>query len=185
MDFEKTWLADVIVITPERHEDARGYFTEVFRQDKFREHVGEFDFVQDNQSQSVHIGTIRGLHFQRPPKAQGKLVRCIAGVILDVAVDIRRGSPTYGEHVAIELTAENDKQLWIPPGFAHGFCALTSNAVINYKVTEYYSAEHDSGLLWNDDDLAIDWKINPDAAILSEKDQRQPSFAELVNAFTY
>jgi dTDP-4-dehydrorhamnose 3,5-epimerase len=185
MKFEKATLTDVIVISPKKFGDSRGYFMETFRQSLFAEHVGAFEFVQDNQSLSAEAGTVRGLHFQLDPKAQGKLVRCIAGALLDVAVDIRKGSPTFGKHVAVELTAENGKQLWVPPGFAHGFCTLAPNTEISYKVTNYYSAEHDRGLLWNDPALGIDWPVDPGQVILSDKDRRQPRLAELGDAFNY
>jgi dTDP-4-dehydrorhamnose 3,5-epimerase len=183
MHFEPTFLPGVIVITPKKFGDIRGYFMETFRQSLFAEHVGHWEFVQDNQSLSAELGTVRGLHFQLKPKAQGKLVRCIAGGLLDVAVDIRRASPTFGKHVAVELTAENGKQLWVPPGFAHGFCTLAANTEISYKVTNYYSAEHDRGLLWNDPALSIDWPVEAGKAILSDKDMRQPLLAELDDDF--
>lgn len=185
MNFERTKIADVVVIEPKKVGDSRGYFMETFRQTLFSDHVGTFEFVQDNQSLSAEAGTIRGLHFQLEPRAQGKLVRCIAGALLDVAVDIRTGSPTYGEHVAVELTAANGKQLWVPPGFAHGFCTLLPNTEISYKVTDYYSADHDRGLLWNDPTLGIDWPIDSERAALSVKDNRQPRLADLGTAFTY
>jgi dTDP-4-dehydrorhamnose 3,5-epimerase len=185
MNFERTKIADVVVIEPKKFGDSRGYFMETFRQSLFVEHIGAIEFVQDNQSLSAEVGTVRGLHFQLEPKAQGKLVRCIAGALLDVAVDIRTGSPTYGQHVAVELTAENSRQLWVPPGFAHGFCTLTSDTEISYKVTNYYSAEHDRGLLWNDATLGIDWPVEAEKAALSDKDKRQPTLADLGHVFTY
>lgn len=185
MNFEKLDIPDVVVIEPKKFGDSRGYFMETFRQALFAEHVGDFAFVQDNQSLSAEVGTVRGLHFQLDPMAQGKLVRCIAGALLDVAVDIRSGSPTYGKHVAVELTAENGKQLWVPPGFAHGFCTLAPNTEISYKVTNYYSAEHDRGLLWSDPALGIDWPVDLERAALSEKDKRQPSLADLGAVFSY
>ena len=134
---------------------------------------------------SVDVGTVRGLHFQLKPRAQGKLVRCLVGSILDVAVDIRKGSPTYGQHVKVELSADNGQQLWVPPGFAHGFCTLEPNSVIAYKVTDYYSPEHDRGLRWNDPALAIDWPVTEDKAILSTKDRVQPLLSELDADFVY
>jgi dTDP-4-dehydrorhamnose 3,5-epimerase len=185
MNFAKLDIPDVVLIEPKKFGDSRGYFMETFRQSLFAEHVGDFDFVQDNQSLSAEVGTVRGLHFQLDPMAQGKLVRCIAGALVDVAVDIRTGSPTYGKHVAVELTAENGRQLWVPPGFAHGFCTLTPNTEISYKVTNYYSAEHDRGLLWNDPVLGIDWPVEADKAALSDKDRKQPSLADLGTVFTY
>lgn len=185
MLFERLDIPDVVLVTPTKFGDSRGYFMETFRQSSFAEQVGPFEFVQDNQSLSAEVGTVRGLHFQLEPKAQGKLVRCIAGALLDVAVDIRKGSATFGQHVAVELTAENGKQLWVPPGFAHGFCTLAPNTEISYKVTNYYSAEHDRGLLWNDAELGIEWPVDPQKAYLSDKDKRQPRLAELGDAFTY
>lgn len=185
MNFEKLDIPDVVLIEPKKFGDNRGYFMETFRQALFAEKVGDFEFVQDNQSLSAEVGTVRGLHFQLDPKAQGKLVRCIAGALLDVAVDIRTGSPTYGRHVAVELTAENGKQLWVPPGFAHGFCTLAPNTEISYKVTNYYSAEHDRGLLWNDPALAIAWPVDAEKAALSDKDTKQPSLSALGTVFTY
>lgn len=183
MHFEPTRLPEVIVVTPKKFGDARGYFMESFRADLFSRHVGHFDFVQDNQSLSAQKGTVRGLHFQLSPHAQGKLVRCLAGGLLDVAVDIRKGSPTYGRHVAVELTAENGRQLWVPPGFAHGFCTLAPDTTVAYKVTAYYSAEHDRGIRWNDPDLGIDWPVAAQDAILSEKDRHLPPLRELPEAF--
>jgi dTDP-4-dehydrorhamnose 3,5-epimerase len=183
MNFEQLAISDVVLITPQKHGDNRGYFMEVFRHDLFLEHVGEFAFVQDNQSLSAEVGTVRGLHFQLEPKAQGKLVRCVAGALLDVAVDIRRGSATFGQHVAAELTAENGCQLWVPPGFAHGFCTLAPNTEINYKVTNYYSREHDRGLLWNDPALSISWPVSVEKAVLSDKDKLQPKLSELPDTF--
>jgi len=185
MHFERTKIADVVVIEPKKFGDARGYFMETFRQSLFAEHIGPTEFVQDNQSLSAEAGTIRGLHFQLEPKAQGKLVRCIAGALLDVTVDIRKGSPSFGEYVAVELTAENGRQLWVPPGFAHGFCTLLPNTEISYKVTEYYSPEHDRGILWSDPALKIDWPVDREKAILSDKDRKQPLLVDLDGSFTY
>lgn len=185
MLFEKLSIAGVVLITPRKFGDSRGYFIETFRQELFAENVEPIEFLQDNQSLSAEVGTVRGLHFQLEPKSQGKLVRCIAGSLLDVAVDIRTGSPTYGKHVAVELSAENGMQLWIPAGFAHGFCTLSPNTEISYKVTNYYSAEHDRGLLWNDPALGIDWPIDMKKAALSDKDARQPTLSEIGQVFFY
>ncbi|EUB96513.1 dTDP-4-dehydrorhamnose 3,5-epimerase [Rhizobium sp. CF080] len=185
MRFDGTTIEDVLLITPKKFGDSRGFFIEAFRADLFESEVGPFVFVQDNRSYSAEVGTIRGLHFQAHPRAQGKLVSCSSGAILDVAVDIRTGSQTYGKFVAVELSAENALQLWLPPGFAHGFCTLTANTVVSYKVTDYYSAEHDRGLLWNDPAVGIEWPVTADKAILSEKDQRQPTLAELPSSFIY
>ncbi|MDR6192723.1 dTDP-4-dehydrorhamnose 3,5-epimerase [Agrobacterium pusense] len=179
MEFEKLMIEEVQLITPKKIGDDRGYFMENFRHDLFRDHLGDYTFVQENQSLSAKRCTVRGLHYQREPKAQGKLVRCVAGAIFDVAVDIRTGSPTYGRHVSAELSQENGQLLWIPPGFAHGFCTLRDNSIVCYKTTDYYSAAHDSGLCWDDPDLAIGWPVDISKAILSDKDRVQPYFAEL------
>ncbi|MCM2292015.1 dTDP-4-dehydrorhamnose 3,5-epimerase [Allorhizobium sp. BGMRC 0089] len=185
MQFEKTELPGVLLITPKKFGDARGYFMETFRASLFEQEAGPFHFVQDNRSFSAEKGTVRGLHFQLNPKAQGKLVSCTAGALLDVAVDIRKGSPTYGQHVAVELTPENGCQLWVPPGFAHGFCTLSPDTVISYKVTDYYSPDHDRGLLWNDPEIGIDWPVVAEKAILSDKDKIQPRLAELDTNFKF
>lgn len=185
MQFQKTSISEIILIIPKKFGDDRGYFSETFRADLFGENVGPAAFIQDNQSLSAEVGTVRGLHFQLDPRAQGKLVRCVAGAILDVAVDIRVGSPTYGQHVKAELTADNGHQLWVPPGFAHGFCTLEPNSIISYKVTDYYSQEHDRGLLWNDPELGIEWPVDVEAAVLSAKDKVQPRLADLGAVFVY
>jgi len=185
MQFKRLEISDIVLILPQKFGDSRGYFSETFRTDWFDENVGNWQFLQDNQSLSAEAGTVRGLHFQLPPRAQGKLVRCISGGILDVAVDIRTGSPTYGQHVKVELTAENGNQLWVPPGFAHGFCTIEPNSIISYKVTDYYSPEHDRGLLWSDPALGIEWPVDAEAAVLSAKDKVQPRLADLGAAFVY
>lgn len=185
MNFQHLAIEDVVRITPQRFGDDRGYFSEVFKDRWFRETIADVGFVQDNQSLSAAPGTVRGLHFQLDPFAQGKLVRCIAGAIFDVAVDIRSGSQTYGKWVAAELSADNGDQLWIPAGFAHGFATLVPDTIIHYKVTAPYSAENDRGLLWNDPALAIAWPIAEQDAILSDKDRRQPPLADLPPAFHY
>jgi dTDP-4-dehydrorhamnose 3,5-epimerase len=164
---------------PRHIGDARGYFAETFRQDAFSEHCGDFLFIQDNESLSAKAGTIRGLHFQTPPYEQGKLVRCTAGVLFDVAVDIRVGSPTYGQWVGETLTPSNGKQLWVPPGFAHGFCSLEPDTVIAYKVTNYYSAECDRGLAWDDPMVGIVWPESADPETLSSKDRLQPKLTDM------
>lgn len=179
MLFGNCAIPDVIKISPRRHSDDRGYFVELFRDDLFRAHVGDVAFVQHNQSLSRQPGTVRGLHYQIAPAAQGKLVRCLQGAILDVAVDIRPGSSTYGRHVALELSADDDTQLWIPPGFAHGFCTLAPDTVVWYAVTHAYSPEHERGLLWDDPDLAIRWPVAASQVIVSERDARQPRFRAL------
>lgn len=173
------------VLTPRHIGDERGYFAETFRANIFAEHCGEYSFFQDNESLSAKSGTIRGLHFQSEPHPQGKLVRCTAGALFDVAVDIRQGSPTFGHWVGETLTPENGKQLWVPPGFAHGFCTLAPNTVIAYKVTDYYSAECDKGLAWNDPAIGIDWPEAADPETLSAKDCKQPLLADLPVYFTY
>lgn len=185
MQFKALHLSGTVLVIPVRFGDYRGYFSETFRADRFESEVGNYTFVQDNQSLSAEVGTVRGLHFQLDPRAQGKLVRCIAGAILDVAVDIRKGSPTYGQHVKAELSADNGCQLWVPPGFAHGFCTLEPNSIISYKVTDYYSPENDRGLLWNDPDIGIEWPVPPDKAVLSAKDKIQPRLAEFETNFVY
>ena len=179
MRIEETAIPAVFLIKPKRLIDARGYFAETFRADQFAENIGAYPFVQDNQSLSLEAGTVRGLHFQLAPRAQGKLVSCIAGALWDVALDLRRGSPTYGNFVAAELSEENGHQLWIPPGFAHGFCTLKPETVISYKVTDYYSPEHDRGLLWSDPELGINWPVSPSNAILSDKDKHHPKLYDL------
>jgi dTDP-4-dehydrorhamnose 3,5-epimerase len=152
---------------------------EEFRADAFHAQVGRIDFVQHNRSYSRAKGTLRGLHFQLDPRAQGKLVRCLQGGILDVAVDLRSSSATFGQHVGIELTAENGHQLWIPPGFAHGFCTLTDDCEVAYLVTDYYSPAHDRGVLWNDPAFGIKWPVAEGDATVSDKDQKQPHLADL------
>ena len=184
MNFERLAIPDIVKIVPVRFGDNRGYFSEVFKDGWFREAIADVTFVQDNQSLSATVGTVRGLHFQLEPFGQGKLVRCIKGAIFDVAVDIRQGSPTYGQWVAAELSADNGAQLWIPVGFAHGFATLEPDTIIHYKVTAPYSAKDDRGLLWNDPDIGIDWPFKGDA-VLSEKDKVQPRLAELAPSFTY
>lgn len=166
-------------ISPMRHGDERGYFSETYRADLFKKAADAVSFVQDNESLSACVGTVRGLHFQTGAFAQGKLVRCVAGALFDVAVDIRHGSPSFGQWAAAELSAANGHQLWVPPGFAHGFCTLLPNTVLSYKVTAYYSAEHDMGLAWDDPTIAIAWPDCADPETLSAKDRTQPKLAEL------
>lgn len=178
-------ITDVRLFTPRHIGDERGYFAEIFRADVFARHCGDHSFVQDNESLSARAGTVRGLHFQSAPFAQGKLVRCTAGALFDVAVDIRRGSPTYGQWVGETLTPGNGKQLWVPPGFAHGFCSLEPNTVICYKVTAYYSVECDKGLAWDDPAIGLTWPEVADPDTLSAKDRKQPSLAELPTYFNW
>lgn len=177
-------IAGPVEIIPRKLGDGRGYFVEVFRQDRLAPLTGDMTFVQENQSLSARVGTIRGLHFQISPMGQGKLVRCTAGAILDVAVDIRHDSPTYGRWIAVELTAEKCNQLWVPVGFAHGFCTLLPDSIVTYKVTSHYSAGHDKGLRWNDPAIGIAWPDLADAETLSAKDRVQPRLADLPPLFS-
>src|SRR6266851_5078631 len=179
MQVISTDIAEVKELRPIRHHDLRGFFSEIFRETALREHGIEVSFVQENLSLSVDRGVVRGLHFQVPPAGQAKLVRVGAGSILDVAVDIRRGSPSYGRHVAVVLSAAEGNQLFVPEGFAHGFCTLEPNTEVFYKVNRYYSREHDLGLAWNDSELGIAWPVSEGDALLSDKDRRQPALAEL------
>ena len=179
-----TFAIDGLVeILPVRHGDDRGYFAEAFRADRFEAHVAPVAFVQENESLSTRAGSIRGLHFQTDPMAQGKLVRCVAGAIFDVAVDLRLDSPTFQQWVGIELSAKLGNQLWVPPGFAHGFCTLVPDCVVSYKVTAYYSLDHDRGMRWDDPAVAITWPAQADPDTLSAKDRIQPLLAELPPLF--
>lgn len=182
MNVISTNIDGVVIIEPRVFEDARGYFFESFSQREFNEKVKPVDFVQDNESKSS-FGVIRGLHFQRPPYAQSKLVRCVRGAVLDVAVDIRKESPTYGQHVAVELTEDNHRQIFIPKGFAHGFAVLSDIAVFQYKCDEFYHPESEGGISLLDSELGIDWKISTDKAILSPKDTKHPLFKDFVSPF--
>ena len=182
MNIIKTDIEGVVIIEPCIFNDARGYFFESFSKREFDEKVGHVDFVQDNESCSTH-GVMRGLHFQRPPFAQAKLVRCVRGAVLDVAVDIRKGSPTYGKHVSCLLTEDNHRQFFIPRGFAHGFAVLSDVAVFQYKCDNYYHPEADGGISITDGSLGIDWHLDTDDVILSEKDTRHPLFADFDSPF--
>ena len=173
MKIIKTNIPDLLLFEPKIFGDHRGYFFESYREDIFEKHVGTIRFIQDNQSKSTY-GTLRGLHFQRLPFTQSKLVRCIEGEVLDVAVDIRIGSPTYGQSVAVKLNEENQLQLWIPKGFAHGFIVLSETATFAYKCDHYYSPEYDGGILWKDPAIGINWEIPQEYIKLSEKDKMQP-----------
>lgn len=179
MDLEYFPLAGIVRIVPVRFGDRRGYFSEVFRDLWFRENVADVTFVQENQSFSAASGTVRGLHFQLGPFAQGKLVRCVAGAIFDVAVDIRRGSPSYGRWVGAELSAANGAQIWLPAGFAHGFVTLEPGTVVQYKVTAPYSARDERGVSWNDPDIGIAWPVAESDAVLSDRDRALPRLADL------
>ena len=180
MEILETKIKDLLIIKPRVFEDARGYFFESYNKDVFTKHHIPVDFIQDNQSLS-HRGVLRGLHFQSPPFAQGKLVRVITGAVLDVAVDIRKNSPTYGEHVTIELTEENKTMFYIPPGFAHGFATLRDNTIFSYKCTQTYHNESEGTVLWNDSDLKIDWQLeNP---LLSDKDMNGIIFKSFESPF--
>ncbi len=185
MNFIRTEIPDVVIIEPKVHGDDRGYFVETFRQDKLEEFLGfKIDFSQDNESKSSR-GVLRGLHYQLPPFSQTKLVRVIAGKVLDVAVDIRKGSPTFGKHVAVELSADNKRQLLVPRGFAHAFVVLEDNTIFAYKVDNYYSPECDRGILFSDEALDIDWKIPHNELNLSPKDTVQPKLADTNDIFDY
>lgn len=184
MKFREFELEGPLEILPHKIEDERGYFSEVFRLDKFVERVPNIEFVQDNQSLSVRKGTIRGLHFQTMPAAQGKLVRCLSGKLVDVAVDVRTGSSTFGKWISLVLSPELNNQLWVPVGFAHGFCTLEPNTVIAYRVTSYYSAPNDKGVAWNDSAIAVEWPSIADPDTLSAKDRAQPQLSELPDYFT-
>ncbi len=175
-------IAGPVLFVPEKHEDSRGAFMETFRRDVFAGATGCTDgFVQDNRSTSIEAGTLRGLHAQKPPRAQGKLVSAIAGAIFDVAVDIRKDSPTFGRSVSLKLSPQNGAQFWIPPGFLHGFVTLEPDTIVAYKCTDYYSPDHEICIAWNDADLAIDWST--DAPQLSDKDARAQSFANFASPF--
>jgi dTDP-4-dehydrorhamnose 3,5-epimerase len=184
MKFIKTEISDVYIIEPSVFGDDRGYFLESFNLDKFEENVCPIKFVQDNESKSSK-GVLRGLHFQEPPFDQAKLVRCIEGNVMDVAVDIRKGSPTYGEHVAVELSGENKRQLFVPRGFAHGFTVLSESAVFAYKVDNTYAPEYDSGIRYDDTELNIDWGFSNEEVQLSEKDKNLVNFIDLDSPFNY
>ena len=178
-------IPDVFLITPQRHTDARGFFSEVYNRGRWSEAGVNATFVQDNHSLSAEKGVVRGLHFQIAPHAQGKLVRVAQGAIFDVAVDIRHGSPTFGRHVSTVLSSDNWDQLWIPEGFAHGFCTLEPNTEVLYKTTGYYSLESSRGIAWNDSRLGIAWPIPAQDMVLSEADRNWPSLDELSPMFQY
>ena len=183
MKFTRQSIPDVVLIKPTVHGDDRGYFVETFRQDLFDEAIGyKVNFIQDNESKSTK-GVLRGLHYQLPPYTQAKLVRAIEGSVLDIAVDIRKSSPTFGQHVAVELTANNKHQLFVPHGFAHGFVVLSDSATFAYKVDNYYAPEHDRGIAFDDSELAIDWQLPLELLQLSDKDKTHPSLANAKDLF--
>lgn len=184
MDIVKTEINDILIIEPEVFGDNRGYFFESFSEKDFSSQVREVKFVQDNESKSRY-GVLRGLHFQKPPHAQSKLVRVVKGAVLDVAVDIRKGSPTFGQHVAVELTEDNHRQLFIPRGFAHGFAVLTDEVVFQYKCDNFYAPQSEGAIAWDDPDLGIDWKIPADKVILSAKDMNHPRLKDADWLFDY
>lgn len=183
MNVIKTAIEGVVIIVPRVFKDGRGYFFESFSQREFDEKVRKVSFVQDNESMSVY-GVMRGLHFQRPPFTQSKLVRCVKGAVLDVALDIRKGSSTYGEHVAVELTEDNHRQFFVPRGFAHGFAVLSQTAVFQYKCDNFYVSEADGGVSIVDSSLSIDWKIDADKALLSEKDAKHALLKDFNSPFS-
>jgi len=182
LDVTATELADVLILKPHQFEDARGWFTESWNAKRFADHGFDHVFVQDNHSASYDVGTIRGLHYQAPPRAQDKLVRCTRGAILDVAVDVRKGSPTFAHWVREELSAQNGRQLFVPKGFLHGFVTMEPDSEVQYKVTDFYDPEFDGTVLW--DTLNIDWGLNT-SPVLSDKDQDAPAFHDWDSPFTY
>ncbi len=184
MEVVKTEIEGVVIIEPRIFKDDRGYFYESFSQREFEEKVCRTVFVQDNQSKSSY-GVLRGLHFQKPPYCQSKLVRCIKGAVLDVAVDIRKGSPTFGKYVAVELTEDNHRQFFVPRGFAHGFAVLSKEAVFQYKCDNFYCKESEGSVAWNDPQLAIDWRIPADKVLLSDKDRLSKNIANADYLFDY
>ena len=179
MKFQRLAIPDVILVTPQRFGDARGFFSETFRENVFEENGITGPFVQDNHAYSAEAGVLRGLHFQRAPKAQAKLIRCTHGAIFDVAVDIRDGSPSFGQHVSVELSADNGAQLFIPEGFAHGYLTLTADCHVQYKVTDYYSPDDEGGLAWDDPDIGVDWPLKGLSLELSDKDKALPALKDM------
>ena len=181
MNVLRTDMEGLVIIEPKVHGDERGYFFESFSERDFAAGVTETSFVQDNESRSVY-GVVRGLHFQRPPHSQAKLVRVVKGRVLDVAVDLRKDSPTFGRHIAVELSEENHRQVFLPKGFAHGFSVLSEEAVFQYKCDDYYAPECEEAVAWDDPDLDIDWKVPADKVILSEKDRRHPRLRDIIDS---
>lgn len=182
MEVIKTNIEGVIIVEPRIFKDGRGYFFESFSQREFEEKVCKTTFVQDNESKSSY-GVVRGLHFQKPPFAQSKLVRVIKGAVLDVAVDIRKDSPTFGQYVSVELTGENNRQFFIPRGFAHGFSVLSEEVIFQYKCDNFYSPQSEGAIAWNDSDLNIDWRIPVEEVVLSEKDSKHPKLKDWQSVF--
>lgn len=178
MEFKKTSIEGVFIIEPRVFNDSRGYFFEAWKKDKFEQNIGPVEFMQDNESKSSY-GVLRGLHYQKGEFSQAKLVRVIKGKVLDVAVDIRKGSPTFGKHVMVELSDENKRQFFIPRGFAHGFLVLSDEAIFTYKVDNVYAPQAEAGIRWDDPDLGIEWPIDPKVVLTSEKDLRLPNFREI------
>ena len=185
MKIEELDIKGVFLITPDRYRDARGFFSETFSAARLEPILGVSQFVQDNHSYSSRRHTVRGLHYQAPPHAQGKLVRCARGRILDVVIDARAGSPTYGRHVKAELSAENWAQMWAPPGFLHGFLTLEDDAEVIYKVSHGYAKEAEGSVYWADPDLGVDWGVDPAEVMLSDKDAAAPRLADFVSPFVY
>ena len=185
MQIESMAIPEVKLIRPKFIRDERGFFVETFRADRLAAAGVDITFVQDNHSLSAKAGTVRGLHYQTPPRAQDKLIRCVRGAILDAAVDVRHGSPTFGRFVVVRLSADDGLQLLVPKGFAHGFCTLEPDTEVIYKVSDYYAPDCDSGFIWNDPAVGVPWPVSADAAILSGKDARNPPLAELPPSFFY
>jgi dTDP-4-dehydrorhamnose 3,5-epimerase len=185
LTIQRTEIPDVLLIVPHRFGDQRGWFSETYNSRSFSEALGDITFVQDNQAFSALRGTLRGLHFQRPPESQAKLIRVLRGSIFDVAVDLRAGSPTYGHWVGRTLAADRGEQIFVPHGFAHGYCTLEPNTEVAYKVDGFYAPACDAGLAWNDPTLGIEWPFTPEEVILSDKDRTLPAFANFVSPFPY
>ena len=184
MEIVSTAISDVKIVYPDIHRDGRGYFAETYSEEHYRRFGIDASFVQDNESMSTY-GVMRGLHYQRMPYTQSKLVRCVKGAVLDVAVDIRKGSPTYGQHVSVELSGENQRQFFIPKGFAHGFVVLTDEVIFQYKCDNFYAPQHEGAIAWDDPDLGIDWKVPADKIILSAKDTCHPRLKDAQWLFDY
>lgn len=183
--FERLSIPDVILISPKRHGDARGFFTETFRADAYEVAGVKGSFVQDNQAYSEEAFVLRGLHFQKPPMAQAKLVSCTRGRIFDVAVDLRRNSPSFGKYVGAELSAETGQQLYVPEGFAHGYLTLTTACEVRYKVSNYYSPDDEGGIAWDDAEIGVDWPLGSESPVLSGKDTDLPKLSQLGPVFSY